>query len=341
MRYVVLANNRATVGRTKALYDEMRSRGMDVHAILGCSAWDSDAIATPHRIQAMMAGDDNESMALTTCAYATQLPSHLREISPNYAIIHGDRYEQLGAALICSYMGIPVVHTEGGDVSGCLDDKVRYSITALADVHFPVTEQSAARLREIVPANEIVEAVGSTGIDLVRLWEESHPAESSGKKNHYPYVLVLQHPNTTSPEPVSPLIHAILNECGTFGVKWVNANADAGARAMMKEVHKYDVQFLKNLSTDEFFGLMRGASLLIGNSSSFIKEASYLGKRAVIVGGRQNGREVGGNVIWSDYLQKNIEEAISNALNKGDCGRTTKFGDGYASRRICNTLEAL
>jgi UDP-hydrolysing UDP-N-acetyl-D-glucosamine 2-epimerase len=339
VQYVILANNRATLGRTKALYDEMQARKLDVHAILGCTAWDSSAIATKHRIQALMAGDDNESMALTTCAYATQLPSHLREIDPDYALIHGDRYEQLGAALICSYMGIPIIHTEGGDVSGCLDDKVRYAITALADVHFPVTEQSAVRLREIVPSNEIVEAVGSTGIDLVRMWEESHPSES--KKNQYPYVLVLQHPNTTSPEDVSPLIHAVLNECGSFAVKWVNANVDAGAKVMMKEVHKYDVEFVKNLPPGEFFALMRGASLLIGNSSSFIKEASYLGKRAVIVGGRQNGREVGGNVIWSSYLQKNIEEAISNALQKGDCERSTKFGDGYASRRICNILEAL
>ena len=36
---------------------------------------------------------------------------------------------------------------------------------------------------------------------------------------------------------------------------------------------------------------------VIGNSSSFIREGSQMGKPAVILGERQKGREVGKNVI--------------------------------------------
>lgn len=337
MKYVIIANNRATVGRMKALYEEMISCGMDVSFISGCSAWDTKEIETPYRIQALMAGDDDESMAQTTSTYMAQLPAILRLIKPDRAIIHGDRYEQLGAATVCAYMGIPIVHTEGGDISSSIDGKVRWAIGSLSDIHFPVTKHSEHNLICSFPRAPFIRAVGSTGIDLVRKWEDS----SSYTTPNTPYVLVVYHPDTATKESITPTIKAVLNACGAYRILWVNANVDSGARAMMKEVHKYDVEFVKNVSPEEYFRLMKGASLLIGNSSSFIKEASYLGKRAVIVGTRQNGREIGENVVPVQNLQKEIEVAISNALSKGDCGRSLLFGDGHACERICTILSAM
>jgi len=310
---------------------------MDVDFVVGCSAWDTKEIDTPYRIQALMAGDDNESMAQTTSNYAMQLPAILRVIKPDRAIIHGDRYEQLGAALVCAYMGIPIVHTEGGDISSSIDGKVRWAISALADFHFPVTKASERNIIHSFPCAKVVEVVGSTGIDLLRKWEDS----SSYTTTNTPYVLVVYHPDTETKESIIPTIKSVLNTCGAYRILWVNANVDAGARSMMKEVHKYDVEFVKNVSPEEYFRLMKGASALIGNSSSFIKEAAYLGKRAVIVGTRQNGREIGENVTHVQNLQKEIEVAISNVLAKGDCGRSLQFGDGYACKRICTILSAM
>jgi len=332
----IIANNRATVGRMKALYETMLERGMEVSIVVGCSAWDTNEVDTPYRIQALMDGDNNASMANTTSAYAMKLEAILALLKPTLAIIHGDRYEQLGAAYVCAYMGIPIAHTEGGDASGSIDGKVRWAISALSDYHFPVTPRSKKNLIHAFPTKAIIEDVGSTGIDLLRRWEDV--ANEPKKVN--PYVLVLHHPDTETHESITPIIRAVLNECGAFGIKWVNANIDAGSRAMMKEVHKYNVDFVKNLPNDEFFCLMKGSSLCIGNSSSFIKEASYLGKRAVIVGSRQYGREVGGNVVLVDNLQKEIEVAISKALAKGDCGRSLKFGDGHSCERICDILAS-
>jgi UDP-N-acetylglucosamine 2-epimerase len=34
-------------------------------------------------------------------------------------------------------MNIPVAHTQGGEVSGSIDESVRHAVTKLAHVHFP------------------------------------------------------------------------------------------------------------------------------------------------------------------------------------------------------------
>lgn len=320
----------------KALYETLSEKN-HVDVILGCSAWDSTEFNTPYRIQALYAGDDDENMALTVASYTTQLVSYLRMLRPDFAIIHGDRYEQLGAAIACSYMNIPIIHTEGGDYSGSIDGKVRWAISSLSDIHFPVTESAMYRLWGAFPSTDRVFSVGSTGIDLVRKWEETYVQ----KTHKYPYVLVLFHPDTVTKESIEPLIEAVLKECGSYHIKWVNANVDSGARAMMKEVHKYDVEFIKNVPPEEYFALMKEASLLIGNSSSFIKEAAYLGKRAVLVGSRQEGREVGCNVIRCPNTVESICEAIEIGLEVGDGNRDFRFGDGHACEKIQQAMDSI
>jgi GDP/UDP-N,N'-diacetylbacillosamine 2-epimerase (hydrolysing) len=43
-------------------------------------------------------------------------------------------------------MHIPVAHTQGGEVSGSIDESVRHAITKLSHIHFPATELSARRI---------------------------------------------------------------------------------------------------------------------------------------------------------------------------------------------------
>jgi len=40
-------------------------------------------------------------------------------------------------------MNIPVAHTQGGEVTGSIDESVRHAITKLSHIHFPATERAA------------------------------------------------------------------------------------------------------------------------------------------------------------------------------------------------------
>ena len=55
---------------------------------------------------------------------------------PDLVLLMADRYEVLPVAIAASYQNIPLAHIQGGEVTGNIDEKVRHSISKLADLHF-------------------------------------------------------------------------------------------------------------------------------------------------------------------------------------------------------------
>ena len=74
-----------------------------------------------------------------------------------------------------------------------------------------------------------------------------------------------------------------------------------------------------------------------GNSSSGIREASYLGIPTVNIGTRQNNREVSKNVINVKYSAKEIVKAVIKQNNK-KFKKSYLYGDGKAGERIAKVL---
>jgi UDP-N-acetylglucosamine 2-epimerase len=92
--------------------------------------------------------------------------------------------------------------------------------------------------------------------------------------------------------------------------------------------------------------MLRGADAIIGNSSAGIIEAPALHIPAVNIGGRQEGRERGDNLIDVDYRRDAIRDAIEKALTdrafreKVSRGGSP-YGDGKAARRIVEILRSI
>ena len=84
---------------------------------------------------------------------------------------------------------------------------------------------------------------------------------------------------------------------------------------------------------------LSNAACAVGNSSSFIREGSYLGTPAVLVGNRQQGREHGKNVLNVDYNTQEIIKAIKYQLNIKKYEEDTIFGSGNAGKMISNYLS--
>jgi UDP-hydrolysing UDP-N-acetyl-D-glucosamine 2-epimerase len=269
-------------------------------------------------------------MALTTGILLQQVSHVLNEIKPDLVVVHGDRYEVLACATAASYMNIPILHTEGGEQTGCIDDKVRNAITALADYHCAVTMDATKRLYDLVGKIENIYTTGSPAIDAVL------EADLEDDRTE-PYMLVLHHPNTTSEESIEPLIDAIAVH-NDIKVVWVNPNVDAGSHDMLKKIHKQNVEFQKDLSPSEYYRLLANAKVAIGNSSSFIKEGCFLGVPAVIIGDRQDRREHGDNVVFATNDTAEILLAISRA-KKLNPKLSYKFGTGNAAQKIVEVIK--
>ena len=78
--------------------------------------------------------------------------------------------------------------------------------------------------------------------------------------------------------------------------------------------------FYKHFEPEDYLKIINGSACLIGNSSSGIREFSYLGVPVVNIGDRQIHRERAKNVIdvKEDYLK------IRNAINKQISKRSIK-----------------
>ena len=75
-----------------------------------------------------------------------ELPTVFELLQPDVVVTVADRFETIATAVAAAYMNIPVAHTQGGEVSGSIDESVRHAVTKLAHVHFPATELSAQRV---------------------------------------------------------------------------------------------------------------------------------------------------------------------------------------------------
>ena len=65
-----------------------------------------------------------------------EITNSLKELESDLVMTFADRFETLATAIASSYMNIGLIHLQGGEVSGNIDD-VRNAITQLADYHFP------------------------------------------------------------------------------------------------------------------------------------------------------------------------------------------------------------
>ena len=83
---------------------------------------------------------------------------------------------------------------------------------------------------------------------------------------------------------------------------------------------------------------MKHADLLVGNTSSGIVEAPFIGIPVVNIGDRQKGRHICSNVICCGRDQKDMTSAIQKAL-KSERKTDNYWGDGNTSTKIIKILK--
>lgn len=325
----VVITSRANWGRLKSVCKAINDHPqLELQIITAASACDLP-IQSNAKIQCLIDSDNTEAMALTTGVFLTQIPGVLKQLNPDIVFLHGDRYEIIAPAIAAANMNIRIAHSEGGDVSGTIDNHIRDAVTALATYHFPVTELSRQRILSMGKNPDKVFTVGSTALDTIKNIGLSNSRDK-------PYIVILHHPNTTDPEDITPLIEAVKQV--SYHKVWVNPNVDAGNKAMLKLIHKQEVEFVKNIPPEEYARLLNDCLCAVGNSSSGIKEGAFLGTGYVLIGNRQDNREVGDNVIHVKMNANEITEAILTQVVHGRYPTDYRFGKGDASTQIASIL---
>ncbi|MDP3565318.1 MAG: UDP-N-acetylglucosamine 2-epimerase, partial [Methanoregula sp.] len=289
-----------------------------------------------HVINARHEGDSRDSMALFLGIFIQEFVPLVKTLRPDIILILGDRGEMLGGAIVGAYMGIPVVHIHGGEVTSTVDEFARHAITKLSHIHLPATEESARRITKMGEDPDHVFVVGAPGLDQIRLIRSSPPGEIMGGYHldpDIPVIIVLQHPvPLETGDPAIQMDQTLKAVCRTdCQILVIYPNADAGGRAMIEVIKKYasrsNIRTFPSLDHLDFLNLLKISSVLVGNSSSGIIEAPSFGVPVVNIGSRQRGRQKGENVIDTGHNPDEIELAVDRALHDNDFKTKVKTAD--------------
>lgn len=323
---------------------------------------ESDGFAISHRVYNLIEGETLLTSAKTTGLGIIEMATVFDNLKPDMVVTVADRYETMATAIAASYMNIPLVHVQGGEVTGSIDEKVRHSITKLADYHMVASEGAYERVVRMGEDPRCVFITGCPSIDVAAdvlrgPWDSIDVAKrynGVGTRLEKPndYFIVMQHPVTSEYEQAYEQISETLNgisELGThqFYFFWPNVDAGSdviskGLRVFREKVAPQNVWFFKNMSPEDFLKLLINSKGLIGNSSVGIRECSFLGVPTVNIGTRQSGRERGGNVIDVGYSKEEIKGAICEIVEgRFIPEKKCPYGDGDSGKRIARILAEI
>jgi UDP-N-acetylglucosamine 2-epimerase len=156
-------------------------------------------------------------------------------------------------------------------------------------------------------------------------------------------------PTTLDADPTA-VVAAVVSAMDAVPATYVITmpNTDPGA-AGIRERLSAAIQLpgrvaIEALGERRYWGLMRIADAMLGNSSSALIEAPVLDLPAVNVGDRQAGRHHGPNVIDTGLDDAEVGSALRRALDPTFRAEVAKahptLADGLAGRRIADIIAA-
>lgn len=313
---------------------------------------EEDGYPIAAKVDMQLSSDDRASIVRSMGKCSEGFADAFAQLNPDVVMVLGDRYELLPIVSAALVMGIPVAHLSGGDVTeGAIDNEVRNAVSMMSAIHFPGVESSAENLRRMLGDNAQVYTAGEPGLESFlrfELMSREELAENLQLDINKKWCLVTLHPETKlrleeNLTMVKNLFEAMRE---TEGVQFVisKANADFGGmqinsfweEAVKQDENKY--KLFTSLGQRRYLSYMRQAAGVIGNSSSGIVEAPFLGIPVINIGDRQKGRQLCKNVIQTNSDGESLKKAFSQMLAQPAIV-DNYYGDGHTSEVIIITLK--
>jgi GDP/UDP-N,N'-diacetylbacillosamine 2-epimerase (hydrolysing) len=348
--------------------------GFDVSLIVGgahlsdnygytVSEIEKDGFLIVDRIHSLIDSDREVGKARGAGILMMGLSDSLDRLQPDYAMVVGDREEAIVAGIVCTYLGIPLIHLGGGDrtepEAGDVDEPVRHATSKLANLHFVMNEDHKKRL---IMMGEEPWRVYNTGNPALDRFKEIERMEKKEILKYFqfnyeediekPLILVIQHVISGEVADGVRQIESTLE--AVTGLEYnciINyPNSDMGSREIINTIESYkklpNVRVSRNIPRKEFVNLLGNIDLLVGNSSMALLEGSFLRIPAINVGERNRNRINGGNVVFVDAEVDKIQDMIKSivcdkefASRLKDCKQV--YGNGNTSEKIVDFMKRL
>ncbi len=371
-KIAVVITARPSYSRVKTALSAIKNHpGLELQLIVAASALlerygtavnyiEKDGFKIDAKVFNVLEGETLTAAAKTTGIGILELSSVFENLKPDIVVTIADRFETMATAIAASYMNIPLAHIQGGEVTGNIDEKVRHSITKLADYHFVASENAKSRVIKMGEKPEYVFNTGCPSIDIAADIIKNPKLDFDPFKKYggvgktfntnEDYIVVMQHPVTTEYQKakmhIEETISAIIKlKMSTF---WFWPNVDAGSDGTSKGIRSFrekklehSIHFFKNMESSDFLKLLINSKCLVGNSSVGIRECAFMGVPVVNIGTRQNRRDRGKNVLDVGYNSLAIEDAVNEQIKNNARLKSSVYGGGDAGVKIAALLAEI
>ena len=361
--------NRANYGRIKILLQKLNKNSKFKLQIILCSSallnkygelnkiLMKDGLKIDFKIYSNIEGENLISMTKTAGHLISDLTTCLSHLKPDMVVTVGDRFETIATAISASYLNKFLVHIQGGELSGSIDESIRHAVTKFSHLHLVATKSSKTNVIQLGENPKNVHNVGCPSIDeilnisLKKKVNLSNSLYGGGTGNlvnlDKDYIVCLAHPDTRIEEEnkvlINSMIKAIIKIKMQTIILWPNIDAGSNLisramRVLQQSIQKkVPINFYKNFSNDDYYRILKMSKCLVGNSSSGIRECSFLGVPVVNIGKRQDYRERGKNVVDVKPVEEEITKAIKFQIKK-TYKKQNIYGDGKSSDKIIHIL---
>jgi GDP/UDP-N,N'-diacetylbacillosamine 2-epimerase (hydrolysing) len=171
------------------------------------------------------------------------------------------------------------------------------------------------------------------------------------EKIQKPYLVIVQHSLSSEMNAAGEQMRETMEAAIQLGFQTFVSypNSDPGSAQIVKVIDEYSVHqsihSFPNIPDVPFVNLLRGASMLIGNSSLGLLEAPFLRLPAINVGHRQAGRSHAQNVFFVPANRQEIVRQARAILEDEETKRRVlncenPFGDGHTGERVAELLAS-
>ena len=301
---------------------------------------------------------EKQTLFDVTISILDKFQTVLSKERPDIVLVHGDTTTTFATALSCFYLQILVGHVEAGLRTYNLyspypEEFNRQAAGILARFNFAPTEQSKKNLLKEGKAPETIYVTGNTAIDALKTTvreDYSHPELEWAKGSRL--IMLTAHRRENLGEPMHHMFRAIrriVDETPDIKVIYpihMNPVVRQAADEILGDDER--IHLIEPLDVMDFHNFLSRSYLILTDSGGIQEEAPSLGKPVLVMRDtteRPEGIEAGTlklvgteeATIYREFkrLLTDLEEyeKMSTASNP--------YGDGFASRRIADILEAL
>ena len=302
-----------------------------------------------------------QTLAQITARILANLEPLLAWERPELVLVQGDTTTTLVGTMAAFYEGIPVGHVEAGLRTGDLrqpfpEEMNRVMTTQMARLHFAPSAAAADNLAAEGVARERVWVTGNPGLDAMRhvrdglaagrLPGSEWPQLDADKK----LIVVTAHRRESFGEGLARICEALARLARRPDVQLV---FPVHRNPQVVQVVERRLRWLRNVFLLEplgyvpFVDLMRRAYLLLTDSGGLQEEGPALGKPVLVLREKTERPEAvaaGGVKLVGTDVDRIVHEA-ERLLDFPSAYRhmaqvRNPYGDGHASRRIREAIEA-